>query len=142
MSNVPSIRPVEVGDLPFAAPLRALDELRVGRADDHVVVHASKRIDAADPYLQGHFPSLVIYPGVFIVETLRQAVALALGGPAEIARLRSVRFMAPLFADDVLTLEAVVRTGPGAMLQVDARCHRGDGRLAARLRLELATDRG
>jgi 3-hydroxyacyl-[acyl-carrier-protein] dehydratase len=142
VSDALSMRSVPVGDLPFAAPLRAVDEVRVGQAADSLVVHASKRIEAGDPYLEGHFPSLVIYPGVFIVETLRQAIALALDGPAEIARLRSVRFLAPLFADDTLTLEAVVRQGAGAALDVDARCHRGDGRLAARLRLELETDLG
>jgi 3-hydroxyacyl-[acyl-carrier-protein] dehydratase len=135
-----SLRSVEVGDPPFAAPLRAVQDVRVAVADDRFVVRASKRIDAGDPYMEGHFPSLVVYPGVFIVETLRQAVALAVGGPAEIARLRSVRFLAPLFADDTLTLEATVRPGPGATLEVDARCHRGDGRMAARLKLEM--DRG
>jgi 3-hydroxyacyl-[acyl-carrier-protein] dehydratase len=132
-----SVRSIAVGDLPFAAPLLAVQDVRVAKADDRLVVHASKRVDARDPYMEGHFPSLVIYPGVFIVETLRQAVALAVGGPAEIARLRSVRFLAPLFADDTLTLEATVRPGPGARLEVDAVCHRGDGRMAARLKLEM-----
>jgi 3-hydroxyacyl-[acyl-carrier-protein] dehydratase len=137
VSDALSMRSADVGDLPFVAPLHAVDDVRVATAPDCLVVHASKRIDAGAPYMEGHFPSLVIYPGVFIVETLLQAVALALGGPADIARLRSVRFLAPLFADDTLTLEATVRTGPGGILEVDARCQRGDGRPAARLKLEL-----
>src|SRR5213078_4263306 len=128
------MRAIQVGGLPFPAPLRAVDDVRVGTADDRFVVRASKRIDARDPYMEGHFPSLVIYPGVFILETVRQAVALAVGGPVEIAGLRSVRFLAPLFGDDTLSVEATVRPGSGAGLEVDARCHRGDGSLAARLR--------
>lgn len=131
------MRSVDVGDPPFAAPLLGVDEVRVARTGDLLVVHASKRIRAGDPYLEGHFPSLVIYPGVFIVETLRQAVALAVGGPAEVTRLRSVRFLAPLFEHDTLRLEATVRSGPGRALAVEARSFRGDGREAARLRLEL-----
>jgi 3-hydroxyacyl-[acyl-carrier-protein] dehydratase len=131
------MRSIDVGDLPFVAPLRAVDDIRVATAGDRVLVHASKRIDAGDPYMEGHFPSLVIYPGVFIVETVRQAVALALGSPADIVRLMSIRFLAPLFADDTLTLEATVRIGPGGRLAADAQCQRGDGRQAARLRLEM-----
>jgi 3-hydroxyacyl-[acyl-carrier-protein] dehydratase len=132
-----SMRSIDVGDLPFVAPLRAVADIRVATAGDRVLVHASKRIDAGDPYMEGHFPSLVIYPGVFIVETVRQAVALALGSPADIVRLMSIRFLAPLFADDTLTLEATVRIGPGGRLAADAQCQRGDGRQAARLRLEM-----
>jgi 3-hydroxyacyl-[acyl-carrier-protein] dehydratase len=131
------MRSIDVGDLPFAAPLRAVDDIRVATAGDRLLVHASKRIDAGAPYMEGHFPSLVIYPGVFIVETVRQAVALAVGSPADIVRLMSVRFLAPLFEDDTLTLEATVRIGPGGRLAADAQCQRGDGRQAARLRLEM-----
>ena len=138
MADALSMRAVQVGEPPFAAPLVAVEDVRVATADDRFVVHASKRVDASDPYMDGHFPSLVIYPGVFILETVRQAVALAVDGPVEIARLGSVRFLAPLFADDTLTVEATVRPGPGAALQVDARCRRGDGSLAARLKLEMA----
>ena len=131
MSDALTMRSVDVGDPPFVVPLPAVDDVRVARAGDHVIVRASKRIDADGPYLEGHFPSIVIYPGVFIVETLRQAVALAIGGSADIGRLLSVRFLAPLFADDTLVLEATVRPGPGGVLEVDARCTRGDGRQAA-----------
>ena len=140
MTDALSMRSIEVSELPFVAPLHAVEDVRVATVDNRFVVHASKRVDPGDPYMEGHFPSLVIYPGVFIVETVRQAVALALGSPAEIRRLRSVRFLAPLFANDTLTLEATVRTGPGTLLEVDARCRRGDGRLAARLKVEM--DRG
>ena len=38
-------------------------------------------IDGGDPYLQGHFPEVTIYPGVFLIESLHQAVCTALAVP-------------------------------------------------------------
>ena len=135
------MRRIDVADPPFAAPLRAVDEVSVLETDGGFQLRAVKRIDVDDEYQPAHFPSLVIYPGVFIIETLLQATALALGGaaaaPPEIREVRSVRFLAPLFANDTLTLEATVHNGPHGTFDVDAACHRGDGRLAARLKVLL-----
>jgi 3-hydroxyacyl-[acyl-carrier-protein] dehydratase len=124
--------------LPFAAPLRATDEVLVGPYAGGLRVRARKRVDPADPYLPGHFPLLTVYPGVFMVESVRQAVAVALTGPGgeppEIAELRSLRFLAPAFAGDELTIEAdIAETGAGAPYDVRARCRRGDGATVATL---------
>jgi len=36
-------------------------------------------VDAADPHLASHFPGALIYPGVFVIESVRQAVGTGLG---------------------------------------------------------------
>lgn len=124
----------------YAAPLPAVDEVEAVRAGDTVRILARKTITATDPYLSGHFPGQVIFPGVFIIEALRQAVATALdpaGGPGpDILALRSVRFLVPLRPGDVLTIDAVVTSRDGR-LTADARGRRADGVTAARLRVEF-----
>jgi 3-hydroxyacyl-[acyl-carrier-protein] dehydratase len=124
--------------LPFAAPLRAIDRAECTQAGDRLVIHARKTIVATDPYLGGHFPGFMVFPGVFVIEALRQAVAAALGESdgmvPEIHALRSVRFLAPLRPGDELMVEATL--GPvvaGQAFDVTARCRRGDGVTVARI---------
>lgn len=126
----------------YAAPLQALDSLRVATRRNELVVTARKLVVADDPYLPGHFPGQPIYPGVFIVETVRQAVAAAVGERAgvvpELSAIVSVRFLVPLAPGDELCVEVVVRPGePGGAVRAQARCRLGDGTEAARLTLEL-----
>jgi 3-hydroxyacyl-[acyl-carrier-protein] dehydratase len=135
-----------------AAPLRAVDDVLVVRDGAVLLVQATKAIDAGDPYLQGHFPDLPIFPGVFMVEALCQAVAIAVGdqfgggdpvGPPILAALRSVRFTAPLLAGDVLHIDARIEAASQAGgWAVDAECRRSDGRLAARVSAEFHPGNG
>lgn len=126
----------------FATPIAAPDSLETDRDDDgRLVVRATTSVDASDPYLEGHFPGFTIFPGVFVVEAVRFAVALALGGEPELAELRAVRsarFSAPLLAGDTLGLEAVVTAAgePGAV-HVKASCTRSDGVTAATVEAEM-----
>ncbi|MFV2101608.1 3-hydroxyacyl-ACP dehydratase FabZ family protein [Micromonospora sp. LOL_024] len=101
---------------PGAAPLAAVDDLQVGVVGDRVEVIAGVPIRRDDPNLCGHFPGFPVFPGVFIVEALVQAVDIALRNPGR-PRLRlcsvdSVRFLAPLLPPDRLTLD-IVATGEG-----------------------------
>jgi 3-hydroxyacyl-[acyl-carrier-protein] dehydratase len=121
--------------VPAAAPMRAVDRWRSAPTGDGFSVTARLRIDAGDPNLRGHFPGLPVLPGVFVVEALCQAMALA----AEGARLRaigSVRFLAPLLAGDELTLHADAVAAPDGW-RVTAQGRRADGTLAARIRAEF-----
>lgn len=117
--------------VPAVHPLIAVDEVEV--RSDHEVV-AVKRVVASDPYLSGHYPGQPIYPGVFVVESARQAVAELIrrtrgdGYAVILLGLPAVRFTAPLLAGDSLRLHAqcgpdgdgtaftatVSATGPGA----------------------------
>jgi 3-hydroxymyristoyl/3-hydroxydecanoyl-(acyl carrier protein) dehydratase len=114
---------------PYAAPLVAVDHL------DEVVlmsrgwrVRATKVVDPGDPYLGGHFPGRTVFPGVFIIEAVRQAVAAALDQPLDVASVRSVRFLAPALAGDELVMDAEVDTDdePGRPV-VRARVSCADG---------------
>jgi 3-hydroxyacyl-[acyl-carrier-protein] dehydratase len=128
----------------FGAPLRAVDHVEVVGGDDAggLELSAQKSIDPEDPYVSGHFPGFPIYPGVFVVETVLQAIALASGVPdgrvPRIVDLRQLRLLAPLLAGDTLRCRATVtrRDEPG-LLDVAAHVRRGDGRLAARVELEV-----
>jgi 3-hydroxymyristoyl/3-hydroxydecanoyl-(acyl carrier protein) dehydratase len=129
-----------VRGLGFAAPLLAVDEVRVARREGTVRLCATKRVSASDPYMAAHFPTLTVFPGVFIVEAVRQAVVLAIGTEAcglEILQVRSARFLAPMLAGDLMTLEAAVEERAGRRYHVDATCWRGDGVTAAKVRLDV-----
>jgi 3-hydroxyacyl-[acyl-carrier-protein] dehydratase len=123
----------------FAAPLPALDAVSVNRSATIFEVRAAKRVRIDDPYMLGHFPGLPIYPGVFILETLRQAVASVAasdGRQPDIRCVRSARFFAPLFPGDLLTIAFTVSAAAGpAAFDVDASCTREDGKSVARLKV-------
>ena len=53
-------------------------------------------IDAAHPALPGHFPGNPVVPAVVLLERVAQAIESALGPQARLARLPSVKFLAPL----------------------------------------------
>jgi 3-hydroxyacyl-[acyl-carrier-protein] dehydratase len=127
---------------PFAAPLAAVDRLEVSPRDGGLLVLASKEIVADDPYLAAHFPGQAVYPGVFVLETARQAVAAALGagpgGLADLARVRSLRLTGVLRPGERLDVEVTVIIPPdGAAPRADGRARRADGTEVARLALEF-----
>lgn len=125
---------------PSAAPLLAVDELSVNPAEGGLEVRARKRVHDRDPFLAAHFPGFTVYPGFFMVETLRQAVVLACdeerGGRPEIVAIHSARFLAPVPGGDGFELEALVPPPDqcGSFV-VSAVCRRDDGTTAATLKV-------
>lgn len=122
--------------VPVAAPLRAVDWWR----SSGDVITARVRVDPADPNLRGHFPGFAIYPGVFVVETLCQVMTAAFAAQQRRPRLRTVRslrFLAPLLADDELTLDINLTPTPDGGWRVRAQGSRLDGVAAAQLRAEF-----
>ncbi len=127
---------------PYAAPLRAVDQVDVRRADGRLSLSIRKDIVLEDPYLAGHFPGRPIYPGVFILETVRQAVSAVLGevdgAVADVSAVSALRFVGAMHPGESLRVEATVGpAGPDGAVAVDARCRRADGSDVARLTLEL-----
>jgi 3-hydroxymyristoyl/3-hydroxydecanoyl-(acyl carrier protein) dehydratase len=121
---------------PYAAPLRAVDEVLVDRLGDRLTIRARLAIDPAD--LQGHFPGLPIYPGVYVLESLAQAVGYTVGQPVRPTTVHSVRFLAPLFGGDELRLHIQAQPEGNGWRTV-ARGTRSDGTAAAEVKAVLST---
>ncbi|WP_326770679.1 MaoC/PaaZ C-terminal domain-containing protein (plasmid) [Streptomyces sp. NBC_01591] len=121
----------------FSAPLDAVDDvIQVSESG----ITATKMVHAGEPYLEGHYPDFTIYPGVFIMESVNQAVdayvARAFGADriADLVTVTSARFTSPVLPGDTLQVscELVVQ---GDELVVDANCRTAAGAAAARLKL-------
>jgi len=126
----------------YAAPLGATDVVHVVAVDDGLEVFTSKEISATDRYLAAHFPGQVVYPGVFVLETVRQAVVAALGerdgALPDVSVVRSMRFRSALRPGERLEVNATVGVPDQAgTIAVRARCRRPDGTEVATLTLEL-----
>jgi 3-hydroxyacyl-[acyl-carrier-protein] dehydratase len=110
-----------------AMPLSAVDEVVVLSPTE---VLATKRITAEDPYLDGHFPQQPIYPGVFVLETVRQAAA-AVTGSARLTAITVLRLFQPLTPGDTLTAHVICTPGEDGGYRVSAVCTRDGGQVAS-----------
>jgi 3-hydroxyacyl-[acyl-carrier-protein] dehydratase len=126
-----------------AAPLRAVDQWHAVRSPSGLTITARVAVRADDPNLRGHFPGLPIFPGVFIIETVCQAMTLAgAGGPRGrlvLRAVRSARFLAPAVAGDELVVDISAARSAEGEWDVRAEASRGDGSAAARIRAVFAT---
>ncbi|MBP0450819.1 MULTISPECIES: 3-hydroxyacyl-ACP dehydratase FabZ family protein [unclassified Kitasatospora] len=132
MPETPATRPRR-----RAAPLAAVDGVTlVGDTE----VTAVKAVHAADPYLDGHYPEFTIYPGVFIMESVNQAVdefvarRFGAGRIADLTTVKSVRFTTPVLPGDTLQVSCTI-LADGDALAVNASCRNSAGATAAKLRL-------
>ena len=103
-----------------------------------------KHVSMSEPYLQGHFPSYPVMPGVLIVEALAQAGAvLVMQDPANVgkvpffARIDNCRFRQQVRPGDTLTLELDVTSMRGPVGKAHARAM-VDGKLACEADLTFA----
>lgn len=122
----------------FARPLDAVDSLEYHVDGDDLVVLARKTVRVTDPYMAGHFPGLTLYPAIFLLEGVRQAVGSVKGDWLEVHSVRSLRIFKPMLDGDVLCLRIGVRAAdkPG-VVRTDLRCTRADGPLVAEISAEL-----
>jgi 3-hydroxyacyl-[acyl-carrier-protein] dehydratase len=124
----------------FCAPLTAVDTVNTESESE---VSATKTIRADDPYLAGHYPHFTIYPGIFIMESVGQAVRAHVArhrGAAygtELVEVSRVRFTAPLVPGNTLELNARMTPGEQGsdLLQVKAEARREDGARCASMTL-------
>jgi len=120
----------------FAVPLGGIDSIETSVDGDRLRIHATKRFDSQAGYLAGHFPEFAVFPGVFIIECLAQAVAYAKRGShgeaPQLLEVSSARFFAPIFLGDEISVDAEVVTDGGDFL-VDAFCTKS-GVACARLK--------
>jgi 3-hydroxyacyl-[acyl-carrier-protein] dehydratase len=116
-----------------AAPIDAVDTVSI-LSDTECV--ARKKIVPDDPYLEGHYPHVTIFPGVFIIESMHQTVRELVRrtvGPdavAQLTEITSVRFMAPLLPGDTLDLTCTTRPSAPGFLAIKAVGRNGDVKAA------------
>jgi 3-hydroxyacyl-[acyl-carrier-protein] dehydratase len=124
----------------YAAPFAACDEVAAVVDGGVLRVSGVTRIHGEGPYLDAHFPDITIFPGVFVVEAIVQAVAQSLGErPGRLPRLhavRSLRLLVPLYPGDDLRFQADVTDHGADAVEVRADCRRGDGVRVATMTLE------
>lgn len=122
-----------------AAPMRAVDVLRSERTADAWTVTARIIVDSADPNLRGHFPGQPVYPGIFVIETLVQAIAAAAdpGARTVLRSVRSVRFLATVLGGEEMTLAITAKPLPEGCWDMRAEASRGDGTKTAKIRAEF-----
>jgi 3-hydroxymyristoyl/3-hydroxydecanoyl-(acyl carrier protein) dehydratase len=123
----------------YAAPLRAVDRYAPAEpvgGERRLVAH--KTVTAADPYMAGHFPGLIMLPAVFLLEAVRQVVAAdqAWPGRVELLAVHSIRVRAPMRDGDEIRLDVALRdTDEGARATV--HCRRQDGIAVAELKVTV-----
>ncbi|WP_404955492.1 hypothetical protein [Streptomyces sp. 147326] len=124
---------IEAGRRARAAPLPAVDSCTVLSATE---VTARKLVRADDPYMEGHYPDVTIYPGAFLLESVYQAVLHLVWetrGTQSFAvptRINSVRFLAALGPGDVLDIRCSCKPAGTDGLDVTADCRKGEAKAA------------
>lgn len=127
----------------FALPLVALDRYEL--VSEHEVI-ATKLAHDDGGYLAGHYPGSLIYPGVFVIETITQAVRVLVdsvqptGNPR--VRLTAVpvaRFFAPVVAGDLLSVQCRCRYPAADLVEVEATCQ-VEGNAVAQVRCSFRLD--
>ena len=127
-----------------AAPLTAIDD---AVTTPGVGVTARKTVRATDPYLAGHYPGFTIYPGVFVIESVHQAVSRYVADTrpgtwsVAMATIDSVRFTKPLRPGDTLHVTADCAED-GDRINAKVRCVDDAGTLVTKMtaRFELTEE--
>ncbi|NNJ05542.1 hypothetical protein HHX38_15545 [Streptomyces sp. PKU-MA01144] len=137
----------------YARPVEGADRITARAEPDELLIEADKVVRSTDPYLAGHFPGVTLYPAVFLLDGIRQAVGSELrhapalaahlgpGGPGEdwleLGTLGSARVLRPMLEGDELRLLIKVSAGGPGVLRAALDCRRGDGVQVAKMTVEL-----
>lgn len=137
----------------YARPLDGTDRSTARAEADGLLIEAVKVVRSTDPYLAGHFPGVTLYPAIFLLDGIRQAVGTELhrspslaghlgpGGPGEdwleLGTLDSARVLRPMLEGDELRLRIRVSPGRPGVLRAALDCRRADGEQVAKMTVEL-----
>jgi 3-hydroxyacyl-[acyl-carrier-protein] dehydratase len=130
--------------LPHRYPFLLVD--KVIECEPKVRLVAIKNVTYNEPFFQGHFPHLPIFPGVLILEALAQATgllaaqsdeALGKGMTYYLAAIDNARFKRPVGPGDQLRLEITYLKNKRNIWSFDCRAE-VDGELAASAQIMCA----
>lgn len=117
----------------YARPLDAIDQATARNDGDDLVIEATKTVRATDPYMAGHFPQVTLYPAIFLLDGIRQAVSTQRNDWLELGTVHSARVLRPMLEGDELHL--TIRVSPTLRAVLDAR--RADGTEVAKMTVQL-----
>jgi 3-hydroxyacyl-[acyl-carrier-protein] dehydratase len=130
--------------LPHRYPFLLVD--KVVECEPGVRLLAVKNVTYNEPFFQGHFPHLPIFPGVLIMEALAQATGLLASQTDEslgkgmtyyLAGIDKARFKRPVGPGDQLMLEVVYVRSKRNIWTFDCRAE-VEGELAASAQIMCA----
>ncbi len=118
--------------LPHRHPFLLVDRLLEFEAGVSAV--GSKCVSFGEPWVQGHFPSEPVFPGVLQVEAIAQVACVlvmlsfddAAGKRPAFAGIDSCRFRRPVRPGDVLRIETTLKSWRRSMGAVSGRILVGD----------------
>ncbi|MCA8837426.1 MAG: 3-hydroxyacyl-ACP dehydratase FabZ [Gammaproteobacteria bacterium] len=126
--------------LPHRYPILMIDKVLECVPGEYLL--AAKAISGSDPVLQGHYPNLAIFPGVYLVETMAQAASLLAQSSSKeleldlsehstplLASLDRVRFRSPVLPGSLLHIEVRFKSRRLRSLRFDASIKCGDTRV-------------
>ncbi|MEU5695834.1 3-hydroxyacyl-ACP dehydratase FabZ family protein [Actinosynnema sp. NPDC020468] len=123
-----------------AAPLRVVGPVSAVETESGWWITARVPITADDPHTAAHFPGAPVFPGVFLIEGVGQAVAGGTGLPTRTTAVERARFTAPVVPGDVVRFDVVVTTtGSGWAVRADV-VREADGTPVAQVRLRLEAE--
>jgi 3-hydroxyacyl-[acyl-carrier-protein] dehydratase len=134
--------------LPHRYPFLLVD--KVIECEPRVRLLGVKNVTYNEPFFQGHFPNLPIFPGVLILEALAQATALLTSQSDEslgkgtiyyLAGIDDARFKRQVVPGDRLTLDIKFLKNKRHIWSFDCRAE-VDGELAASAQIMCAAAAG
>lgn len=142
------------GQRHYARPVEGADRITARAEADELLIEAVKEVRSTDPYLGGHFPGITLYPAIFLLDGIRQAVGAELSRcPAlaahlgvagsrqetwlELGTLDSARVLRPMLEGDELRLRIRVSAGRPGAVRAALDCRRADGTQVAKMTVEL-----
>lgn len=129
----------------FAAPLQAIEKV-LDLSPQHIRI--TRKLAQEEPYFCGHYPHYPIFPGVFILEAIDQAVRYYAAHQIDAQRgvhliqIDSLRFLAELKPGDRFELTCHCHYHAGEeKLEVKATCTDGEETKVARAKLHYVLRR-
>ena len=108
--------------LPHRYPFLLVD--RIVECDDQKRIVGIKNVTINEPFFQGHFPGMPIFPGVMIIEAMAQTSGILVGLSMDLVDKNAKVFF--MGVDGVKFRRKVV---PGDVLELHVKAVRGGGRV-------------